>query len=248
LPNYNEKADYSYLKILYEDNHLIVVYKPCGLLVQGDYSGDITLIDIVRKYLANKYNKKGNVYLGLIHRLDKPASGVVIFAKTSKGASRLSKQFREHKINKIYYAIVEGENKDKSEQHLKSYIVRGGSKSIVIETKRKDAQYSELLYKPIHTHNNLTLLRVKLITGRKHQIRTQLSTEGFPILGDKKYSAKRPFECDSYYSKERGCIALLCAELSFTHPITKDNITIKVDLPNGWKTLLDILSGIKSEF
>lgn len=239
--NYNEKADYTGLQVLYENNHLIAVYKPGGILVQGDYTGEITLIDIVRKYIADTYNKKGNVYLGLIHRLDKPAFGLVLFAKTSKGASRMSKQFREHQVKKIYYAVVEGKMPaGKPKRIIKSYIRREGSKSIVTKIKEKNSQSAELSYKVTHTHKGLSLLKVELITGRKHQIRSQLSNEGYPILGDKKYSAKKNYQCDFHYSQGKSCIALQCTEMSFAHPTKQEQVTIKTDLPEDWKKLLSL--------
>jgi 23S rRNA pseudouridine1911/1915/1917 synthase len=226
MPNYNPQADYTQLKVIYEDNHIIAVYKPSGILVQGDSSGDITLIDVVRKYLAINYNKSGNVYLGLVHRLDKPASGLVIFAKTSKGASRLSKQFREHSIIKIYYAMVEGKMKSGIEQTLKSYLIRDKDITKVVK-HLPESKYAELTYQCIKSDGKNSLLEVQLVTGRKHQIRSQLSAIGYPIIGDIKYGAKSQLG-------NKDAIALICKSISFTHPTKKEPITLRVDLPKEW--------------
>jgi 23S rRNA pseudouridine1911/1915/1917 synthase len=226
MPNYNPLADYTKLKVIYEDNHIIAVYKPSGMLVQGDFSRDITLIDVVRKYLAVNYDKSGNVYLGLVHRLDKPASGLVIFAKTSKGASRLSKQFREHSIIKVYYAMVEGKIKRGIEQTLKSYLIR--DKDITkVDKQSPESKYAELTYQCIKSDGKNSLLKVQLVTGRKHQIRSQLSAIGYPIVGDIKYRAKSQLD-------NKGAIALICKSISFTHPTKKEPITLQVDLPKDW--------------
>lgn len=230
MPNYNPKADHTSLQVIYEDNHIIAVNKPSGLLIQGDSTGDITLIDITRKYLANKYYKSGNVYLGLVHRLDKPASGLVIFAKTSKAASRLSKQFREHSINKIYYALVEGEIDNGKEDYIKSYLIR--DKDITKVTNKKvNGKYAELKYRCIKKLNMISLLEIRLITGRKHQIRSQLSNQGYPIIGDYKYGAKTKLNIED-------AIALLSREITFSHPTKKDKIRLEINIPDYWKIFI----------
>ncbi len=230
MVNYNENANYSQLNILYEDNHIIAVFKPSGILVQGDSSDEITLIDMVKKYLADKYNKTGNVFLGLVHRLDKPACGVVLFGKTSKASGRLCEQFRTHSIKKIYYALVEGKLNNNKSNTIKSYLKRKGDKSYVAKNQKDKnlSQYAELNYRVLKTQNNISLLEINLITGRKHQIRTQLSEAGFPIVGDKKYGAKTTLN-------NKNAIALLSKEIKFMHPTTKEIITITTDIPFEWK-------------
>ncbi len=225
--NYNTEANHKELNVIYEDTHVIAVNKPSGLLVQGDYSKEITLIDIVRKYLAVKYNKSGNVYLGLVHRLDKPACGIVIFGKTSKGASRLSKQFREHQITKVYNAMVEGEVKEGTTGNIKSYLIR--DKDITKQAPDKSSgQYAELNWEYLGKYGkNRSLIKVNLLTGRKHQIRFQLSNAGFPIVGDNKYGAKT-------FLSDRNSIALISKELHFYHVTEKNLIKLCVDIPKYW--------------
>lgn len=240
--NYRTDADYSNLKILYEDNHLTGVYKPPGILVQGDYSDEITMIDILRKYLAEKYNKTGNVYLGLVHRLDKPACGSMIFAKTSKAAKRLSEQFRKHRIKKIYYAIVEGKIKQK-QNLIKSWISRNKNISVSHPTKKyPDSKYAELKYRVLNPDTDLdnddcfdlpknaTLVEIELITGRKHQIRSQFASLGNPVWGDSLYGSTKTLDL-------KNSIALLSYSMMFEHPTSKEPITIKSNIPESWKTL-----------
>lgn len=179
------------LKVLYEDNHLIAVFKPAGILVQGDKTGDACLMDDVKKYLKNKYGKPGNVFLGLIHRLDRPVSGIVLFAKTSKGASRLSEQIRNHEFKKEYLALVEGKMNEK-QGALKNYLSYNEKrrKAAIYDKKTGDAQLAELDYELVATRANNSLLKINLKTGRHHQIRAQLAYLGHPIVGDIKYGAK----------------------------------------------------------
>lgn len=181
------------VKVLYEDNHLIAVFKPAGTLVQGDETGDRCLMDEVKEYLKEKYNKPGQVFLGLLHRLDRPVSGVVLFSKTSKGASRVSEQIRAHKVQKVYQALVEGKVK-KEKGTLINWLRKDEQKNrvAVFDEETKDTLYAELDYKVLKSNNKNSLLEINLKTGRPHQIRTQLAHIGHPIVGDLKYGATAP--------------------------------------------------------
>lgn len=196
------------LKVLYEDNHLIAVFKPAGVLVQGDKTGDLCLMDDVKKYLKEKYKKTGNVFLGLLHRLDRPVSGIVLFAKTSKGASRLSEQIRNHEFKKEYQALVEGALKEKK-GILINYLLHDEktNKAKIFDPKHEGAQLAELSYKVVENRGKNSLLKIDLKTGRHHQIRAQLAHLGHPIVGDKKYGAKTPYK--------DGQIALCATRLRF---------------------------------
>ncbi|MEA1987369.1 MAG: RNA pseudouridine synthase [Candidatus Marinimicrobia bacterium] len=199
--------------IIYEDNHLLVVNKPAGLLVQGDKTGDITLLEIAKQYIKEKYNKPGNVYLGLVHRLDRPASGVIVFARTSKSASRLSKQFREKTIDKKYVALVEGKIPETGT--LKDNILRNGVTSKI----NQNGKPSELRYKLIEYKNNISKIKIDLITGRHHQIRVQFANHGNPILGDFRYGSKIKFG-------DRA-IALHSYSLAINHPVKKERMVFE---------------------
>jgi 23S rRNA pseudouridine1911/1915/1917 synthase len=222
------------IEVLYEDNHIIAVNKSNRDLVQADQTGDIALIDKIKAYLKEKYNKPGNVYLGVIHRIDRPVSGVVLFAKTSKGLSRMNQLFKEKQIDKIYWAIV----KNKPQQptgFLKHYLVRNTqkNKSYSYPAPRKNAKEGQLNYSLIAESNNYFLLEIKLLTGRHHQIRSQLSKIGCPIKGDLKYGFPR--------SNKDGGISLHSRRISFTHPVKKETITIIANPPsdNLWNYFLD---------
>lgn len=212
------------LNVLYEDNHLIAVYKPAGILVQGDETGDASLMDEVKDYLKEKYQKTGNVFLGLLHRLDRPVSGIVLFAKTSKGASRLSEQFRTHSIKKIYQAVVEGSPKIPT-QTLVHYLKKDEERNFVtvFDQEVRDSKRAELVYKVIQSNDKNSLLEIELKTGRPHQIRTQIAHIGQPILGDVKYGARSPLPDKS--------IALAAVELEFTLPTKDERKNIKIDFP-----------------
>lgn len=210
------------LNVLYEDNHLIAVFKPAGLLVQGDASGAISLMDIVKDYLKEKYNKPGDVFLGLIHRLDRPVSGIVLFAKTSKGASRVSEQFRNHDVSKIYTAVFEG-LLEKDEDKIEVYIKKDEKlrKAYVFEKMTEGAQKALLAYKVLRRENDRTWAKIELYTGRFHQIRATFSSVGYPILGDVKYGSKIKYQ--------EGKIALCASELSFKTATEGKDIHLQVD-------------------
>lgn len=207
------------LRVLYEDNHLIAVYKPAGVLVQGDISGDPNLMDEVKEYLKNKYHKPGNVFLGLLHRLDRPVSGIVLFARTSKGAARLSEQIRNHKIKKIYQAEVLGKM-PKSSGVLINYLIKDEIEKIalVYDTPKAKSQKAELKYKVLKQNKDTSLLEIELVTGRFHQIRAQLAHIGHPIKGDVKYGASKPLPSKN--------IALEAVSLTFKLPTQDEMQTI----------------------
>ncbi len=196
------------IKILYEDNHLIAVFKPAGMLVQGDETGDKCLMDEVKEYIKEKYNKPGQVFLGLLHRLDRPVSGVVLFAKTSKGAARLSEQIRTHKVQKFYQALVEGKVK-KEKATLINWLRKDEQKNKVtlFDKEIPNTLFAELDYKVLNSNTKNSLLEINLKTGRPHQIRSQLAYIGHPIVGDLKYGAKEALSDKS--------IALCAASFTF---------------------------------
>ena len=212
--------------ILYLDNHLIAACKPAGVLTQADDSGDESLMDQVKAWIKIEFNKPGNVFLGLIHRLDRNVSGVVLFARTSKGASRLSEQFRDKTTEKFYRAIVEG--KPEPEQASLSHHLRKEKtlKSTVFQRPGKDTQHAELEYKTLKDYESTRLLEIKLHTGRFHQIRAQFAFIGHPILGDKKYGAVTTLP-------ERQ-IALYAHRLIFKHPISKEKVCVESPPPPFW--------------
>lgn len=215
------------LKVLYEDNHLIAVYKSAGVLVQGDKTNDPCLMDDVKKYLKEKYKKTGNVFLGLLHRLDRPVSGVVLFAKTSKGASRLSEQIRNHEFKKEYHALVEGLLKSKKGV-LTNYLFHDEktNKATIFDTIRGEAQLAELSYEVVKTLNKNSLLKIDLKTGRHHQIRAQLAHLGHPLVGDKKYGAKTPYR--------EGEIALCATKIAFQTATGGKTKTVETEVDLGF--------------
>ncbi len=219
------------LKILYEDNHSIAVFKPAGLLVQGDASGDETLMDQVKAYLKEKYQKPGNVFLGLVHRLDRPASGIVVFARTSKGAARLSEQFRDRTVEKTYTALVEGQIKPPSGT-LKHFLKKDevAKKAYVVKSGTTDADLAELSYETIKSTAHCSLLSISLLTGRFHQIRAQLSAIGHPIIGDQKYGSKQKLP--------GGAIALCATSLTFTTATDHKKVSLSVPYPSEWNAFL----------
>lgn len=194
------------MKVCYEDNHIIIVYKPRNLLSQKDYTNDSSLVEEVKEYLKNKYNKLGNVYLGLLHRLDRVVGGIMLLAKTSKAAERLSKDIQDHKINKTYLAVVHDNNLKESDTFI-DYILKKDTNSII----DKNGKYSKLDYQVLERYQNYALVKISLETGRHHQIRLQFSSRNHPIYGDYRYG-----------NKEKGGIALMCYSLEFIHPVTKE--------------------------
>jgi 23S rRNA pseudouridine1911/1915/1917 synthase len=212
------------VKVLYEDNHLIGVFKPAGILVQGDETKDECLVDQVKKYLKEKYNKPGQVFLGLLHRLDRPVSGVVLFAKTSKGAARLSEQIRNHTVKKIYQCLVEGKIK-KERGTLINWLRKDDqkNKTTVFDEKRADASYAELDYKVIKTNDTNSLLEINLKTGRPHQIRSQLAHLGHPIVGDLKYGAQ--------HANPDKSISLCATSFTFRTATGDENKTVAIEPP-----------------
>ena len=214
-------------RIIFIDNHLIAVTKPAGLLTQPDRNTDESLIDQTRQWIKEKYNKPNNIFLGLVHRLDRNVSGVVLFARTSKAASRLSKQFREGTPKKLYRAIVLGKLK---EEHttLVHYLRKEKSlRATVFPRKTPTAKRSELSYKVINSLENKSLLEVSLSTGRFHQIRAQMAFIGHPIIGDVKYGAPEPLPNQE--------IALYAHKLVFSHPVSNEEITLTAPEPKTWE-------------
>lgn len=220
------------LNILYEDNHLIIVEKPSGVLTQHARLDLPVLLDEVKEYIKVKHNKPGNVFLGMVHRLDVNVGGVICFAKTSKGASRVNKEIREKRFNKKYLAIVEGQIKTNEEVTLKDYLLKDKRNNKAIITNKKDGKESVLKFKKLAEKNDLTLLEVELITGRFHQIRAQLSNYGTPLYGDVKYGSKN----------RGGNIALYAHYLSFKHP-TKDEYISVINYPENetFKPFIDLI-------
>ncbi|OGH92966.1 MAG: hypothetical protein A2534_03360 [Candidatus Magasanikbacteria bacterium RIFOXYD2_FULL_39_9] len=215
------------LKVLYEDNHLVAVYKPAGVLVQGDKSGDRCLMDEVKEYLKDKYNKPGNVFLGLIHRLDRNVQGIVLFAKTTKGASRLSEQWREHTVEKIYHAVVVG-RPSRDKDRLVHWLVKdeNKNKTTVYDHQVAGSQQAELFYEVVESNNKYSLLKIRLGTGRSHQIRSQLAFVGGSILGDAKYGSTEKLPDQA--------IALAATSLSFNLATGQERKTIEVAAPKEW--------------
>jgi 23S rRNA pseudouridine1911/1915/1917 synthase len=211
-------------EILYEDNHLIIINKQTGVLVQGDITGDLSLFEIVKDYLKKKYKKKGNVFLGLVNRIDRPTSGIVIFAKTSKALSRMNKKLRNREIKKIYWLIIS--NKFHSNYgEIKGWFKKNKkqNKSYLWDEEVKNSKYGSLLFKKLKNLDNYSLVEVELITGRHHQIRCSFSKIGYPVLGDLKYGSKR--------SNKDGGIYLHSKEVEFTHPVSEKKIVIKAKTP-----------------
>lgn len=226
--------------VLYEDNHIIAVNKTCNEIVQGDKTGDTPLSEIVKAYIKDKYNKPGEVFLGVPHRLDRPTSGVVLFARTSKALTRLNEMFKSHEqIKKTYWAIVQGAPK-LPEARLENYLVRNEkqnksyvckSPSLSWEGRGEAPKLAILSYKTLVRGENYTLLEVNLETGRHHQIRCQLAAIGCPVKGDLKYGAKR--------SNPDGGICLHARKIEFIHPVSKQEICITAPVPNDslWQQL-----------
>ena len=213
------------LQVLFEDNHLIIVNKRAGDITQGDKTGDKPLSDVVKEYIKIKYKKPGNVFLGVVHRLDRPTSGIIIFARTSKALERLNKMLREKTIHKTYWAVVKNHPKKESDS-LINYLKKNpkNNKSSVFNKEVSGSKKAILHYKSIKKLDNYSLLEVDLETGRHHQIRAQLSSIGSPIKGDLKYGFNR--------SNKDGSIHLHAKRIKFSHPVTKEIITVIAPTPN----------------
>ena len=224
------------MQVLYEDNHIIAVSKTCHEIVQGDKTGDTPLSDIIKAYIKEKYQKPGEVFLGVTHRLDRPTTGVVLFARTSKALTRLNAMFQSHEqIRKTYWAIVEKKDKLLSDEaiRLEHYLWRNEkqNKSFVVKSGTKDAKRAVLSYKAIARGDRYMLLEINLETGRHHQIRCQLAAIGCPIKGDLKYGAKR--------SNPDGGISLHARKIEFVHPVSKQQLSIIAPVPDDalWHAL-----------
>lgn len=220
------------MEVLYEDNHIIIVNKAPGEIVQGDKTGDKPLSEIVKEWIKEKYNKPGNVFCGVTHRLDRPVGGVVVFAKTSKALSRMNEMFRNGDVHKTYWAIVK-DMPPKEEDTITHYLTtrQENNKTYASLTPKKGAQKAMLKYRLIARSDNYNLLEINLLTGRKHQIRVQLSTIGCPIKGDLKYGSKR--------SNPDGSISLLARNIQFVHPVSHMDINVSAPVPddNLWRAL-----------
>ena len=221
------------MEVLYEDNHIIIVNKLSGEIVQGDKTGDRPLVEILKDWIKEKYNKPGNVFCGLVHRLDRPVSGVVVFAKTSKALTRLNEMFRKGEVRKTYWAITRNKP-PKAEDVLTHYIttVERNNKSFASITPKSGAKEAKLSYRHIASSDRYHLLEVNLMTGRKHQIRVQLSSVGCTIKGDPKYGDKR--------SNPDGSISLMARRVQFIHPVSGVEIDVTAPIPandNLWQAL-----------
>ena len=212
-------------QVLYEDNHIIILNKQCSQIVQGDKTGDVCLADLVKLFLKKKYQKQGNVYCGVVHRLDRPVSGAIIFAKTDKALSRLNRQIKERQVEKTYWAITRNAPPKQSDtliNHL--YRNEQQNKSYITTESHPKSQYAELDYRLLAKSDFYNLLEINLKTGRHHQIRTQLAAIGCPIKGDLKYGFGR--------SNRISSISLHARQLTFEHPIRKEQLTVIAPVPN----------------
>ena len=216
------------MRVVYEDNHIIIVYKESGEIVQGDKTGDTPLSETVKQYIKEKYQKPGAVFLGVVHRLDRPVSGLVVFARTSKALTRLNKMFRDGEVHKTYWAIVDsGKCQVKSEDFATAehWLVRNEkqNKSYAYDHEVPRSKKAMLRYRMIGHSDRYSLVEVQLLTGRHHQIRCQLAAIGCPIKGDLKYGARR--------SNPDGSISLLSHRVEFVHPVSKETIVVESPLP-----------------
>jgi 23S rRNA pseudouridine1911/1915/1917 synthase len=218
-------------KIIYEDNHCLALNKPAGLLTQGDITGEPSLLELARDDVRTRYAKPGNVYLGLLHRLDRPVSGVVLLAKTSKAAGRLSAQFRDGTVRKVYWAVVEG--RPLNEDGEWSDVLRKDASRNVVEVVQpgaSGAKEARLLYRVLERGPRTTRVELRPLTGRSHQLRVQLASRGLPIVGDRKYGAR----CTLRASDGGPRIALHARELTFIHPTRREAISVVAPVPADW--------------
>ncbi len=211
--------------VFYADNHLLVVYKPAGLLVQADRSGDPCLLDLAKAWIKQRHAKPGRVFLGLVQRLDRPVAGVMLFARTSKAAARLSDQIRNRRLRKVYLAIVEGRLAPASGV-LVHHIERSEATSRIVAAPTATSREARLAYRVVETAGGRSLVEIELETGRKHQIRLQLSHLGCPIAGDLRYGAPAPLPARR--------IALFAREIACEHPTRAETLTFRAPLPAGW--------------
>lgn len=211
------------INIIYEDNHLLVVEKPVSIPVQEDKSKDIDMIRLLKDYRIKNENKSGDAYIGLVHRLDRPVGGIMVFAKTSKAASRLSEEIRNNTFHKTYLAVIKGILKNK-EDTLNDYLIKNEKENKSYVTSKDKGKASSLKYKVISEKDNLSLVEINLITGRSHQIRVQFSSRNHPLVGDSKYG-NNPNNID---------IALFAQSITLVHPITKETLTFTLKVPNRY--------------
>ena len=209
---------------IYLDNHLLVILKPPGLLSQADETGDPDVLSIWKEYLRRRFDKPGKVFLGLVHRLDRPASGIMVLARTSKAASRLTQQFRERSVVKEYVAVVEG--RPEKSGLLTDFLIKEDRRVRIASPDEAGARQAELDLKPGVSTSGLTAVTVRLHTGRPHQIRVQLATRGTPIVGDFRYGARRELDGKN--------LALHAFRLSFTHPIGRERVEFMAPVPDNW--------------
>ncbi len=227
-------ADRQRLQVLFEDNHCLAVLKPAGVLTMGDRTGDESVVDLAGEYLRRKYDKPGKVFVGVVHRLDRPVSGVLLLARTSKAAARLSEQFRKHSVRKVYHCVVEGRPPQR-EGELVDWLVKDEAANVsrvvqegaeVRGQETAGGKEARLSYRCLRSVGGLSLLEIELLTGRSHQIRVQLASRGMPICGDGKYGSK---------TKLDGWLALHAASLTFEHPTQHEPITVAAAHPAEWK-------------
>lgn len=218
------------INVIYEDNHLLVVEKPVNIPVQGDSSNDEDLLTMLKQYLKKKYDKPGEVYLGLVHRLDRPVGGIMVFARTSKAASRLSKIIAERTFSKTYLAVVEGHDIRKSDT-LTDYLIKDSKTNTVSVTDEAHGKKAVLDYELLNSKDDLNLVKVNLHTGRSHQIRVQFASRNMPLWGDQRYNPK---------AVKHQQIALWSYEISFPHPTTKEVLTFRCEPPRKypWNELM----------
>lgn len=215
------------IKVIYEDNHLLVVEKPVNILSQGDDTNDKDMVNLLKQYVKEKYNKPGNVYIGLVHRLDRPVGGVMVFAKTSKAASRLSDQVRTKTFKKTYRAVIHGTMK-KNEDTLLDYLYKNKKTNMVsvVNKNHKEGKYSELSYSTLGKKDGFSLVEIDLKTGRSHQIRVQFSSRNHPLFGDQRYGQN--------VNKVGQQIALWANKVSFEHPTTKERMEFICEPPQEY--------------